>query len=67
MKFKEIDELLQLKIKKSLFYHCKNFNLKLLEKSYVNLNDEYDIESIYCENFEILFKNNKVSKINEIV
>jgi hypothetical protein len=62
MKFKELDEILQLKIKKSLIMH--NFSLDILENAYVSLDSKSNVESIYLPNCEILLENNRIKKVN---
>jgi hypothetical protein len=65
MKFTELNEILQLKIKKSLLKY--NFDLSLLDKSYVNLKNDFDVESIYCQNYELIFEKNSPVEINSII
>lgn len=64
MKFIELNEILQLKIKKSLLKY--NFDLSLLDDSYVNLKSDFDVESIYCSNYELIFEKNSPVEINKI-
>lgn len=66
MKFKKLENIMKLKIKKSILNKYSDFDLSLLENSYVNMNNDYDIESIYCKSHELLFENNNLTKINKI-
>jgi len=66
MKFLELNDILQLKIKKSIIYYDNGFDLSLLKDSYVSIDENLNIESIYCKDFEILLKDNKVEKMNNI-
>jgi len=62
MSFTELDEILQLKIKKGL--RQKGFELSLLSNAKVTLNDSLDVDALYCDEYEVLFENNNVKKIN---
>ena len=62
MSFTELDEILQLKIKKGL--RQKGFELSLLSSAKVTLNDSLDVDALYCDEYEVLFENNNVKKIN---
>ena len=64
MKFSELNKIMQIKIRKSLL--LKDFDTILLANSYVNTNSDFNVDSIYCEGFELLFENNMVKEINKL-
>jgi hypothetical protein len=64
MKFTDLDEILQLKIKKVL--RKENFDLSLLTDAIVTLNNNYDVDALYCKGCEVLFENNNVKQISSV-
>lgn len=64
MKFTDLDEILQLKIKKSL--RKNGVDISICKEAFVSINSELNVEALYSNDVEILFEKNEIKKINKI-
>ena len=64
MKFSELDEIVQHKIRKSILLSEIDFDMVDFDIAHVNINSDVNIDSLYTKNMEILFENNEVISFN---